>query len=208
MDKYKLKRLISKYNYLDLYLQEIKYKYNIYNDTFLKEYYEINPPETKEDIKEEDIKEEDIKEEDIKENKEEDKEDIKEEDKQDDKEDKEDDGYEKHDIEDEIIDPLIKDAINKLYRKISLRVHPDKPNGDKETFIKALESYNSNNILDLIILADLYNIDYVLNDTIFSYIENKIDTIDQKINELQHHVCWLWCNADEDTKKKYKLPKQ
>lgn len=212
MDKIKLKRLISKYNYLDIYLQEIKIQYKIYNQTFLKEYYELNPDELSNKSENKDNKED--KENKDKENKDDkDNKEDKDKENKDDKDNKED----KENIDEEIkinidndkndLDPEIRDILNKLYRKISLKIHPDKPNGDNEKFIKALNAYKSNNILELIILADLYNIDYSLNENVFSYIEKEIDTLDHKINELQHHVCWLWCNADEETKRKFKLPK-
>lgn len=201
MDKIKLKRLISKYNYLDIYLQEIKLQYTIYNDTFLKEYYEINPEEISNEKDKINIKKENNNDSTDTDN------DQKEKNKSDDTNSSENSETLDTDLKDDSIDPIIKETINKLYKKISLKIHPDKPNGNSEQFIKALNAYNSNNILELIILAELYNIEYVLNDHVFSYIENEIKKIDDKINELQHHVCWLWCNADNDTKKKFKLPK-
>lgn len=201
MDKIKLKRLISKYNYLDIYLQEINIKYKIYNETFLKEYYEMNPDELSNNIQNKDNEDDHNKNNIETETNEPDEKD------KDSEKDKSKEDNIKNESDKPDIDPEIKDILNKLYRKISLKIHPDKPNGDSEKFIKALNAYTSNNILELIMLADLYNIDYVLNENVFSYIEKEINTLDDKINELQHHVCWLWCNADEETKKKFKLPK-
>lgn len=191
MDKIKLKRLISKYNYLDIYLQEINIQYKIYNQTFLKEYYEMNPEELSNSSQ----------------NTNNSKETKEKQDNEDEKQHNEEEIEEIEEKDTDKIDPEIKEVLNKLYRKISLKIHPDKPNGDNEKFIKALNAYKSNNILELIILADLYEIEYVLTETVFSYIEKEIETLDNKINELQHHVCWLWCNADEETKRKFKLPK-
>ena len=101
---------------------------------------------------------------------------------------------------------MLKEILNKLYKKLSLKTHPDKHGGNNELFIELLNAYNTKNILKLIKMAHKLEIDYVLSDLLISYFEKDISKLENKINELQHHVCWLWCNADEDTKKKFKLP--
>jgi hypothetical protein len=69
-----------------------------------------------------------------------------------------------------------------------------------------LDAYKSKNALVLIKLCHRFDIAFVLTDDILSYVEKDINTIETKINELQHHLCWLWCNADEEAKKNFKLP--
>ena len=41
----KINRLLLQYDYLELYLQEVNFKYKKYNTQFLNEYYEMNPME-------------------------------------------------------------------------------------------------------------------------------------------------------------------
>jgi hypothetical protein len=202
-----LKKLLLKYDYLESYLEEVNFKYAKYNTQFLKEYYELNPPPKKpESPPKEDENPEELKEE---------VEGESEEPKQEDEgEPKESEEESKHEGDDDIEcdgemneeNELLREALNKLYKKLSLKTHPDKHGGNNEKFIEVLNAYKSKNILKLIRLAKEFNIDYVLSDDIITYIEEDITKIESKIHELQHHVCWLWCNADEDTKKSFKLP--
>ena len=117
------------------------------------------------------------------------------------------------------IDPYVKDIISKMYKKLSLKTHPDKQNGNNEIFIKVLNAYKSNDILMLLKISKQINNSDILNDIlnnitsndndnskIYDFIELEIEKMENKINELKHHVCWLWCNADNETKKKFKLP--
>jgi hypothetical protein len=210
MDETKLilKKLLLKYDYLESYLEEVNFKYAKYNTQFLKEYYELNPPPKKPEtpIPEEHNEEVD--------NEESTEEGNNKEPNEDDQEPKEKENPDKDSCNDEIecdveIDEendLLRETLNKLYKKLSLKTHPDKHGGNNELFIEVLNAYKSKNILKLIRLAKEFNIDYVLSDEIVTYIEEDITKIESKIHELQHHVCWLWCNADEDTKMSFKLP--
>jgi len=222
MNEYNLKinRLLSQYDYLELYLEEINFKYKKYNIQFLNEYYEMNPMENNVSSD--------------KQNNTNDKEPnnteqnpINNEDSQCNEDSKcNDDSQSSDDIQcnDDIkeIDPYIKDIINKMYKKLSLKTHPDKQNGNNDIFIKVLNAYKSNDILMLLKISKQINANSVLNDIlydnnsvskeddndkIYKFIESEIDKMENKINELKHHVCWLWCNSDQETKKKFKLPK-
>ena len=69
-----------------------------------------------------------------------------------------------------------------------------------------LNAYKTKNALVLIRMCQKFNIDYILTDDILFYIENNVNSLEKHIDELQHHLCWLWCTADEETKKNFKLP--
>jgi len=202
-----LKKLLLKYDYLESYLEEVNFKYAKYNTQFLKEYYEFNPPPKKpESPPKEDENPEELKEE-VEGESEEPKQEDEGEPKESEEESKE-EGDDDIECDGEMNEEneLLREALNKLYKKLSLKTHPDKHGGNNEKFIEVLNAYKSKNILKLIRLAKEFNIDYVLSDDIITYIEEDITKIESKIHELQHHVCWLWCNADEDTKKSFKLP--
>lgn len=222
-NKFVLNKLLYKYDYLESYMEEVKYKYSKYNTQFLKEYYELNPQQQKEiitpnnsvnDNEDENEYTTDEKcETNVKEDeKNEDETDIKDDEKTEDKTDIKDDEKNKDetDIKDDEIseneDPILNEILNKLYKKLSLKTHPDKHGGNNELFIEMLDAYKKKNMLKLIKMSHKLDIDYVLSDILISYIEKDISDLENKINELQHHVCWLWCNADENTKKKFKLP--
>lgn len=204
-----LKKLLLKYDYLESYLEEVNFKYAKYNTQFLKEYYELNPPPKKpesppkEDENPEESKEEDNHDESKQEGEHEEKDDQEES-----KEESKKEGDDDIECDSEMIeeDDILRETLNKLYKKLSLKTHPDKHGGNNEKFIEVLNAYKSKNILKLIRLAKEFNIEYVLSDEIINYIEEDITKIESKIHELQHHVCWLWCNADEETKKSFKLP--
>ena len=146
-----LKKLLLKYDYLESYLEEVNFKYAKYNTQFLKEYYELNPPPKKpESPPKEDENPEELKEE---------VEGESEEPKQEDEgEPKESEEESKHEGDDDIEcdgemneeNELLREALNKLYKKLSLKTHPDKHGGNNEKFIEVLNAYKSKNILKLI----------------------------------------------------------
>lgn len=204
-NKLTLKKLLLKYDYLESCLEEVNYKYSKYNTQFLKEYYELNPPTSQEDQEEPQENEVDETNTD---NPEDNKDDKPEENKENPEENeggnKGEDGYESEEYSEE--DKKWDEVLSKLYKKLSLKTHPDKHGGNSELFIEMLDAYKSKNALVLIKLCHRFDIAFVLTDDILSYVEKDINTIESKINELQHHLCWLWCNADEEAKKNFKLP--
>ena len=204
MDENKLilKKLLLKYDYLESCLDEVNYKYAKYNTQFLKEYYELNPPTNQNELSKEHV----VDETNIQENKDqldENKDDNKNEKQDEDEKQVEDENQDEEYSEE---DKKWDEVLSKLYKKLSLKTHPDKHGGDNELFIEMLDAYKSKNALVLIKMCNKFNIEVVLTDDILSYVEKDIHTIETKINELQHHLCWLWCNADEETKKNFKLP--
>lgn len=199
-NKLTLKKLLLKYDYLESCLEEVNYKYSKYNTQFLKEYYELNPPTSQEESQENEVDEG---------NADENKDDKPEENKENPEENEggnkcEDDTIESEEYSEE--DKKWDEVLSKLYKKLSLKTHPDKHGGNSELFIEMLDAYKSKNALVLIKLCHRFDIAFVLTDDILSYVEKDINTIESKINELQHHLCWLWCNADEEAKKNFKLP--
>jgi hypothetical protein len=193
MDENKLtiNRLIMKHNYLEVYLQEIQLKYKKFNEQFLKEYFELNPNEKDEEKskKEKATQSPSLN---IPQFNENDEIPLHNENENGNEENSE-----------------FKNMLNKIYRKLSLKTHPDKNGGDDSLFIKVLDAYNKKELLVLIKIAESINceinIDYTID--IIDNIENENKKIEDKIHELQHHVCWLWCHADDNTKKNFKLPK-
>jgi hypothetical protein len=212
MDENKLilKKLLLKYDYLESCLDEVNYKYAKYNTQFLKEYYELNPPTNQDELSKEHVVEESniqentdtLDETNIHENKdtlEGNEDDNKNGDEKQVEEENQDEEYSEEDKKwDEVL--------SKLYKKLSLKTHPDKHGGNNELFIEMLDAYKSKNALVLIKMCNRFNIEVVLTNDIITFIEKDILTLETKINELQHHLCWLWCNSDEETKKNFKLP--
>lgn len=195
-NKLTLKTLLLKYDYLESCLDEVKYKYAKYNTQFLKEYYELNPPTSQETNPVEISENTDNNDAD---------EETKKESNDHNNDTSEDESHENTDEYSEE-DKKWEEVLSKLYKKLSLKTHPDKHGGNSEIFIEMINAYQTKNALVLIKLCNKFNIEFVLTDELISYIENNISTIESTINELQHHLCWLWCNADDEAKKNFKLP--
>ena len=171
----KYKRLKTQYQYITIYLEELQEQSKIYNEKFLKEYFEINPQDSNQEKKQPESSSNQLN---I---------DI------------------DTELETELTSQEINESISKLYKKLSLKTHPDK-GGDPLLFIKVQNAYKDNDILYLISIAEDYNIEFEITDDILLVIEQNIEKITKKIYDLQHQVSWLWNTADEETKQKFKLP--
>lgn len=187
-NKLTMNRLIMQHNYLEVYLQEVEMKYKKYNLQFLKEYYEQNPDEEPRKVQNNNQNTPNVIPDDLL---------------------SEEMSFNNQDDNEKSESSDFKTTLNKVYRKLSLKTHPDKNSGNDELFIKVNNAYNRNNLLALIKIAESINCDINIDYTIeiINNIEKDIKKLEDKIHELQHHVCWLWCHADEETKRKFKLPK-
>ena len=188
-----INRLIMKHNYIEMYLKEIQFKYDKYNTQFLKEYYEQNTYESQILPEKKSIIINDSSSEDSSKTQNEPLDEL----------------PSNFNEDDENDTDELKLLLNKIYRKLSLKTHPDKKSGNKELFLKISQAYKNKELLYLIKVADELKIELNIDYTpeIINYIEEKIKKVEDKINEMQHHVCWLWCNATDDVKKNFKLPK-
>ena len=86
------------------------------------------------------------------------------------------------------------DISKKIYKKLSLHVHPDKGNTTNH-FIIAKESIDSHNIITLLYLFGINQIDcsrIKLSDSEIDFLENKKKEIQEKINMLQKTFFYNW----------------
>ena len=164
-------RYTSQSDYLENLLNEVKFKFDIYNAKFLKEYY--NDPI----IKEQDIKQQQINQEKI--------------------------NQKINEIPDGEINPdpdPDEKMLNSLYRKLSLKTHPDKiKNGDDSIFKIVSHAYKTKNLLKLLKLACEYKIEIEECPTIL--LEKNIKDLEKEINDIQHSVAWIWVNEATDEQK-------
>jgi hypothetical protein len=104
--------------------------------------------------------------------------------------------------------PAIK-FMNKLYRKLSLKTHPDKLNGSSVQFQIVNDAFNAKDILRLLILSKHHDVDIDYSQIVFidedsSLFENAINTINNKISEIKKTLAWNWAIADDEQKQKYR----
>lgn len=101
----------------------------------------------------------------------------------------------------EDVSPIIKnEGLKKIYRDIAKKTHPDKiMDSDKNsTYIKATESYNKNDILDLIYYATKLGIEYSHNSLDVKKMRENIVSMKSKIGMYETSLPYQWYYNDKD----------
>jgi len=93
--------------------------------------------------------------------------------------------------------------LNRLYKKLAQKIHPDKKTGDKDDFSKLKKSVDDNDVEKIIDLATDYGID--INEDIDSvdFYENRIEELKGKIDHFSKTVVMQWWNMNDADRKKY-----
>ena len=92
--------------------------------------------------------------------------------------------------------------IKELYKKLSKKVHPDK-GGNEEDFNELNKLYESENILEMAIKAEEFDleiedIDEYFTDEGFSSLCSKLE---EKTKYIKRTLAWKWATASEEEKK-------
>ena len=101
----------------------------------------------------------------------------------------------------EDVSPMIKnEGLKKIYRDIAKKTHPDKIlDSDKNsTYIMATESYNKNDILDLIYYATKLGIEYNHNSLDVKKMRENIVSMKSKIGMYETSLPYQWYYKDKD----------
>lgn len=189
----KLKRYLIQYDYIETLLEETKILFEEYNQQFLKEYYNEEEQkqlaEKKESEKANNPKynindndnniDESNLDEDISIN----------------------DNDNKNDVDDVIL--------KKIYKRLSLKTHPDKTKGKGEYFKKINVAHKKKDIIILVRIAkelsiDISDIVVDESNTIISTFDKNIQTLEKEIYDLKHTVAWHWAHASQEEKQQYK----
>ena len=88
------------------------------------------------------------------------------------------------------------EKLKKLYKKLSANVHPDR-GGSQEEFVRVRKSFESNNLLDLLAMADEFNIDYEIDETDEMILEKNIKQLEFEINRMKSTLAWEWGRGDK-----------
>ena len=93
--------------------------------------------------------------------------------------------------------------LNRLYKKLAQKIHPDKKTGDKDDFADLKKSVDDNDVEKIIDLATDYGID--INEDIDSvdFYETRIEELKGKIDHFSKTVVMQWWNMNETDRKKY-----
>ena len=92
------------------------------------------------------------------------------------------------------------EGLKKIYRDIAKKTHPDKIlDSDKNsTYIMATESYNKNDILDLIYYATKLGIEYNHNSLDVKKMRENIVSMKSKIGMYETSLPYQWYYKDKD----------
>lgn len=93
-----------------------------------------------------------------------------------------------------------KEKLKKLYKSLSSKTHPDM-GGDEEDFVKIGKYYEDGNIMELISIAEKYDIVYELDDDDSTILETNIKKLEAEVFRMKDTLAWNWCVGDVNLKK-------
>ena len=93
--------------------------------------------------------------------------------------------------------------LNRLYKKLAQKIHPDKKTGNKDDFADLKKSVDENDVERIIDLATDYGIDINKDIDSVDFYENRIEELKGKIEHFSKTVVMQWWNMNEADRKKY-----
>jgi len=105
----------------------------------------------------------------------------------------------KHKVEEDKKIPI---DMDKAYKKIALKAHPDKKTGNNEMFQDLRNAVNSHDVDKIILLASEYDIDLEKDAKInlYKFYMSGIDKIKKKLKYTQSTLAWQWYHGDDEMK--------
>ena len=102
-----------------------------------------------------------------------------------------------------------KEKMKKIYREIARLTHPDKIGDNRhiETYIRAKEAYDVNDLMELYIICSELNILIESETEELIILKKLIENKKEEINIIENSIIWKWINS-EDQKIKEELVKQ
>jgi len=91
-------------------------------------------------------------------------------------------------------------SVDKLYKKLARKIHPDKKGGSKEDFQKLQEVIEDSNIEEVLELADDYGVDVSGEIEQGDFYITMIDTLNSKIKYYQQSLVMQWYTVDTGQK--------
>jgi hypothetical protein len=91
-------------------------------------------------------------------------------------------------------------SVDKLYKKLAQKIHPDKKGGSNEDFQKLQEVIEDSNIEEVLELADDYGVDVSEEIEESDFYITMIDTLNSKIKYYQQSLVMQWYTVDKGQK--------
>tara|TARA_R100000008_G_scaffold82924_1_gene67710 strand:- start:88 stop:600 length:513 start_codon:yes stop_codon:yes gene_type:complete len=96
--------------------------------------------------------------------------------------------------------PILKPTVDKIYKKLAQKLHPDKKTGTEEAFQDLQTSIENKNMDRVIELAEEYDVDISpVIDTEEFYTQN-ISDLEEKIKNQNSTLAMLWHNSDKSNR--------
>lgn len=98
----------------------------------------------------------------------------------------------------------VPDSINKLWKAIALKTHPDRNQNNEEytsIYIDASNAYKEKSYGKLLIIALDLGIKVVEDNELIPYIKDNINSLQEKIQHIETLALWQWLNAEDEEQK-------
>ena len=99
--------------------------------------------------------------------------------------------------------PIRKKSLNKVYKKLAQKIHPDKKTGDAEDFRKLKKSVDASDIDTMMDLADEYDIDIAVEVNQEDVLLGKIEGLKNKLDYYRKTLIMQWYTIDDTEKENF-----
>ena len=90
--------------------------------------------------------------------------------------------------------------LNKLYKKLAQKIHPDKKSGDKDDFSELKRSIDENDMETLVDLATDYSVDIEEDIDRVDFYENRIELLKGKLKWYTKTLVMQWWNMNDNSR--------
>jgi len=89
--------------------------------------------------------------------------------------------------------------IKRLFKKLSLKAHPDK-GGSEEEFNKLQNYYSNNDLLGLLLASSDYDVEIEIDEEDEDLLEKSCNKLEEKIDSFQKTLAWAYFTGNKKTK--------
>ena len=99
--------------------------------------------------------------------------------------------------------PIRKKSLDKVYKKLAQKIHPDKKTGDSDDFKKLKKSVDDSDMDVVIDLADEYDVDISVEVDEEEFLVGKIERLKNKLDYFNKTLIMQWYKIDENEKNNF-----
>ena len=96
--------------------------------------------------------------------------------------------------------PVRKKSLDKVYKKLAQKIHPDKKTGDSDDFKKLKKSVDDSDMDTVIDLADEYDVDISVEVNEEEFLLQKIEKLKKRLDYYDRTLIMQWYKIDEKEK--------